>query len=427
MYLDIDRILAARKPKEGPIRVALVGAGYSGRTIAYQIVQSCSWLRLAAIFNRTIDKARLAYVAAGISNAQTVETSVALDEAIQRQRYAVTDDASVVCEAEGIEAIIESTGTVDFGAEVVLRAARNGKHIILMNAELDSTLGPILKTYAERGGVVYTNSDGDEPGLAMNTVRYVRAVGLKPVIAGNLKGFYDPYRTPETQRAFAESCNQLPTKIASFADGTKLSMELAVLANATGFGVAKTGMYGPTLAHVGESARFFSDKLIDGGMVDFLVGAAPANGVFVLGHSDDPVKQAYLKYLKMGEGPLYVFYVPFHLPQLEVPLTVARAVVFKEATVAPLGKPCCDAVAYAKRDLRAGEIVDGLGGYACYALLDNYEASRISGALPIGLAENCRLKKNIAKDELLTYGAVELPKGRLCDRLRNEQDDYFSK
>ncbi len=422
----VDKALAERQQNGNRVRVAIVGAGYSGRNVAYQIIKSFPGLRLVAIANRTIVAAREAYSSAGVKEVRTVESQNALEEAIHDERFAVTDDAAVVCQAEGIDAIIEATGTIEFAAGVVMRAVEHGKHIILMNVELDATLGPILKAYADRAGVVYTNSDGDEPGVAMNMIRFVKSIGLKPMVAGNLKGLYDPYRTPETQRAFAESHNQKPAAVASFADGTKLSMELTVLANATGFRVGKRGMYGPALSHVNDSSKFFLDKLLDGGMVDFLLGAAPSNGAFVLGYSEDPVKTAYLKYLKMGDGPLYTFYTPFHLPQLEIPLTVARAVLFRDATVAPLGGPVCDAIAVAKRDLKSGEILDGLGGFTCYALIENYDVSRQENALPMGVSEGCRLKRNISKDQLITYEDVELLKGRLCDRLRQEQNDRFA-
>jgi len=206
----------------------------------------------------------------------------------------------------------------------------------------------------------------------------------------------------------------------SFADGTKLSMELTVLANALGFGVGKRGMYGPRLDHVDASAGFFHDKLMNGGMVDFLVGAHPSNGAFVVGYSEDPVRKDYLKYLKMGQGPLYVFYTPFHLPQLEIPLTVARAVLLGDATVTPKGAPTCDSIAVAKKNLRAGEVLDGLGGFACYALIDSFDASRESHALPMGVSEGCRLVRDVPKDEVVRYGDVELPEGRLCDTLRTE-------
>jgi len=421
----VDKVLAERQHAGNPVRVAIVGAGYSGRHIAYNIINAFPGLRLVAIANRTISAACEAYSSAGITDIRRVETPNALEHAIRNRCFGVTDDAVVVCEAEGIDAIIEATGTIDFGARVVLRAVEHGKHIILMNVELDATLGPILKTYADRAGVVYSNTDGDEPGVAMNMIRFVRSIGLKPMVAGNLKGLYDPYRTPETQRRFAEIHHQKATTMTSFADGTKLSMELTVLANATGFRVAKRGMYGPALGHVNESSKYFLDKLLDGGMVDFLVGAAPSNGAFVLGYSEDPVKAAYLKYLKMGDGPLYTFYTPFHLPQLEIPLTVARAVLFRDATVTPLEGPVCDAVAVAKRDLKAGEILDGLGGFACYAMIENYDQSRQEKALPVGVSEGCRLTSNVSKDQLVTYEDVELPKDRLCDSLRQQQHDLF--
>jgi predicted homoserine dehydrogenase-like protein len=422
----IDRALAERADAENPVTVGLVGAGYSGRNIAYQIASSFPGLRLAGIANRTVETARTAYAAAGVTDVRTVNTAAAMEQAVRERRPAITDDPAVLCEAGGIDAIVEATGTIEFGADVVLRAVGHGKHIILMNVELDATLGPILKARADSAGVVYSNSDGDEPGVAMNMLRFVRTIGLKPVVAGNLKGLYDPYRTPETQKGFAERNGQKATTMTSFADGTKLSMELTVLANAAGFGVAKRGMYGPSLSHVNDSSAYFADKLLEGGMVDFLVGAAPSNGAFVIGHSEDPVKAAYLKYLKMGDGPLYTFYTPFHLPQLEIPLTVARAVLFKDATVAPSGSPVCDSIAIAKRDLKTGETLDGLGGFTCYALIENYGSASEAGALPMGVSEGCRLIRDVAKDAPITYDDVEVPHGRLCDELRRQQHALFA-
>jgi predicted homoserine dehydrogenase-like protein len=157
-------------------------------------------------------------------------------------------------------------------------------------------------------------------------------------------------------------------------------------------------------------------------MVDFLCGAKPGNGAYVLGYTEDPVRAEYLRYLKMGDGPLYTFYTPFHLPQLEVPLTVARTALFRDATVTPLGAPACDAVAVAKRDLKAGETLDGLGGFTCYSLIDNYDVAREENLLPMGVSEGCRLLRPIPRDQAITYDDVVLPEGRLCDRLRAEQD-----
>jgi predicted homoserine dehydrogenase-like protein len=422
----VDRALAERQKNGDPVRVAIVGAGYSGRNIAHQIIHSFPGMRLVAISNRTLSAARDAYTSAGVANPKTVDSVSALEQAMQRGESCITDNADLLCEANGIEAIIEATGTIEFGCGVVLNAVRHGKHIILMNVELDATLGPILKAHADKAGVIYSNSDGDEPGVAMNMIRFVRSIGLTVVAAGNLKGLYDKYRTPDTQRGFAEAAKQKATTMTSFADGTKLSMELNVLANGTGFGVGTRGMYGPALAHVNDSPKFYADKLREGGMVDFLCGAAPSNGAFVLGHSVDPVKAAYLKYLKMGEGPLYCFYTPFHLPQMEIPNTVARAVLFHDATIAPMGAPVCDSLAIAKRDLKAGEVLDGIGGFACYTLIENYDQALKENGLPMGVSEGCKLKRDVPKDQLVTYADVEVPAGRLCDKLRKEQETFFA-
>ena len=423
----VDNALERRQQEGNPIRVAMVGAGYMGRGIALQIVTATAGMKLAAISNRTISEAGRAYRQAGVESVKTVETVTQLEEAIAQGQYAITDDAMLLCQAEGIDAVIEVTGTIEFGAHVALEAVENGKHVILMNAEIDATLGPILKVYADRAGVVITNSDGDQPGVIMNLYRFVKAIGCKPVLAGNIKGLHDPYRTPETQRGYAAKYHQKPRMVTSFADGTKISMEMAVVANATGFRVGKRGMYGPPCTHVNDALTLFPmDQLLNGGLVDYIVGAEPAPGVFVLGYNEHPIQQRYMRYYKMGNGPLYVFYTPYHLCHLEVPLSVARAVLFQDATLSPLGGPVADVITAAKRDLKAGEVLDGLGGFTCYGLLENSEVCQVEDLLPIGLSQGCRLKGNIEKDQVITCAEVEFPKGRLCDKLRAEQYIYFS-
>jgi predicted homoserine dehydrogenase-like protein len=260
----------------------------------------------------------------------------------------------------------------------------------------------------------------------MNLYRFVRTIGYNPVLAGNIKGLQDPYRTPETQKRFAAEHNISPLMATSFADGTKISMEMAVVANATGFKVGRRGMYGPRCSHVREAVNLFqTSTLMKGGLVDYILGAEPGPGVFVLGYNDHPARQSYMKYFKMGDGPLYVFYVPYHLPHLEVPLTVARAVLFKDAAVAPIGGQVVDVITVAKRDIKSGEILDGIGGFTCYGVAENSETCQSENLLPMGLAEGCRLKRDIPKDQVLTYDNVELPNDRLCDRLRSEQNIYF--
>jgi predicted homoserine dehydrogenase-like protein len=254
----------------------------------------------------------------------------------------------------------------------------------------------------------------------------VKTIGLTPVLAGNLKGFYDPYRNPDTQREFARNHNQKPRMMTSFVDGTKLSMEIAVLANATGLNVGTRGLFGHRCAHVKDAVNLFpKEHLLNGGIVDYLLGAEPGNGAFVVGYDENPFRQKYLKYLKMGDGPFYTFYTPYHLPHLEIPITVARAVLFQDATVSPKGKPVCEVITVAKKDLKKGEILDGIGGFTCYGLLENSEIFRSENLLPMGLSGGCHLKKDIDKDYALTVSDVNIPEGRMCDELWNSQNDMF--
>ncbi len=423
----VDKALEKRHQEGNPVRVAMVGAGYMGRGIALQIVMGTVGMKLVAISNRTLSRAERAYRQADVESVRSVETVAQLEEAIAQGQYAITDDAMLLCQAEGIDAVIEVTGTIEFGAHVALKAIEYGKHVILMNAELDATLGPILKVYADRAGVVITNSDGDQPGVIMNLYRFVKAIGCQPVLAGNIKGLHDPYRTPETQRGYAAKYHQKPRMVTSFADGTKISMEMAVVANGTGFKAGKRGMYGPHCTHVNDALTLFPlDQLLNGGLVDYIVGAEPTAGVFVLGYNEHPLQQRYMKYYKMGTGPLYAFYTPYHLCHLEAPLTVARAVLFQDATVAPIAGPVADVITAAKHALKAGEVLDGIGGFTCYGLLENVEVCQAENLLPMGLSQGCRLKRDIPRDQVITYADVDLPEGRLCDKLRTEQNVYFA-
>jgi predicted homoserine dehydrogenase-like protein len=264
----------------------------------------------------------------------------------------------------------------------------------------------------------------------MNLFRWVRGLGITPVLCGNIKGLHDPYRNPTTQEAFAKRWGMKAPMVTSFADGTKISFENAIVANATGMQVAQRGMHGPSVAPgtpIQEAANWYPiDELLERpGIVDYCVGAMPNPGVFVLGTTNDVVERHYLSLYKMGAGPIYCFYWPYHLCHFEVPFSVARAVIFGDPAITPLGAPRVDVVAAAKRDLRGGEILDGLGHYMTYGLCENAQTVHAEGLLPIGIAEGCRLRRDVRRDQVLEYEDVELPSGRLCDRLRREQDARF--
>jgi predicted homoserine dehydrogenase-like protein len=425
----VDRALRKLAAAGRPIRVAMIGAGFMGRGVANQVVNSVPGMALVAVSNRHVAAARRAYVDAGVADVTEVDSVAALEAAIHAGRAAVSADALLLCTAGNVDALIDVTGDVEFGARVTVAAIESGKHLVSMNAELDATVGPILKVRADRAGVILTAADGDQPGVQMNLFRFVQSIGITPLLCGNIKGLQDRSRTPTTQRAFAEQWGQNVNMVTSFADGTKISFEQAIVANGTGMRVARRGMYGyEHPGHVDELTRRYdvAELRLRGGIVDYVVGAKPGPGVFVLGTHDDPKQRHYLNLYKLGEGPLYSFYTPYHLCHFEVPLSVARAVLFGDPVLQPLGAPVVDVVATAKRDLAPGEIIDGLGGYMTYGECENADVSASERLLPMGLAVGCTVMRAVRRDQTLTYDDVAVPAGRLSDQLRAEQSAHFS-
>jgi len=424
----VDTALRAREEAHDPIRVGMIGAGFMARGLTNQIVNAVPGMTLAAIANRTLANARRCYAEAGLDGAAEVTNVAALDRAIERGTPAITEDPLLLCASGRIDALIEVTGTVEAAAQVVLAAIEHGKHVILMNAELDGTVGPILKAYADRAGAVLSTCDGDQPGVEMNLYRFVKSIGLRPLVCGNIKGLQDPYRNPTTQEGFARRWGQTPSMVTSFADGTKISFEQAIVANGTGMRVSQRGMIGRDFTgHVDELTQLYDVEELEalGGIVDYVVGAKPSPGVYVFATHDDPKQRHYLNLYKLGEGPLYSFYTPYHLCHFEAPLSLARAVLFHDAVMAPLAGPMVEVVATAKIDLKAGQTLDGIGHYMTYGQCENADVAAREGLLPMGVAEGCRLRRDLPRDRVLTYADVALPPGRLCDRLREEQAQRF--
>lgn len=437
--LIVDSALKKRQAEGRPIRVGLVGAGFQGRGIALQIISATPGMVLSAVANRHLGPAVQAYTEAGVEP-QHCPDRESLEAAIAKGQPAVTEDAIALANARGLDAIIEVTGALDYAARVVVAALEAGKHVVQMNAELDGTVGPILKRKADAHGVVYTFADGDQPGVQMNLVRFVEGLGARPVLCGNIKGLHDPYRNPTTQKSFAEKWGQKPAMVASFADGTKISFEQAIVANGTGMQVARRGMLGPDfsggnpgapLVPLEETVSAFAPELDarlaagEPGIVDYVVGARPGPGVFVLATIDHPRKAHYLNLYKLGTGPYYCFYTPYHLCHFEVPTSVARAVLFHDAVLTPAGGPVVGVVAVAKKDLQPGDAIEELGGYEVYGVAENMADIRDERLLPIGLAVGCRVRRPVAKDSALTFDDVEFPADRLIDALYAEQERAF--
>lgn len=436
----VDTALKARHADNNPIRVALIGAGFQGRGIALKIISATPGMVLAGVANRNIAPALAAYREAGVEPT-TADTKAEIEALIRAGKPVATTDAIALATADGIDAVVEVTGSLEYAAHVVVAALDAGKHVVQMNAELDGTIGPILKVKADAKGVVYSFSDGDQPGVQMNLVRFVEGLGVKPVLCGNIKGLHDPYRNPTTQKAFAEKWGQKPAMVASFADGTKISFEQAIVANATGMTVARRGMVGPDFSGgnpgaplvpledtVSAFAEHLDRALAEGGegIVDYVVGARPGPGVFVLGTIDNARQQHYLNLYKLGTGPYYCFYTPYHLCHFEVPTSVARAVLFGDPVLTPKAGPVVGVIALAKKDLEAGETVEDFGGYEVYGVAENIDVIRRENLIPIGLALGAKLRRPVAKDQPLTFDDLIIPEGRLIDALYAEQEAMFA-
>jgi predicted homoserine dehydrogenase-like protein len=417
----VDRALAERAAQDRPIRVALVGAGFMGRGLVNQIVNSVPGMVVAAVVNRTVPTGVRAYQEAGVNDVATPSTTAELARSLEAGRAVVTDDYAAVCASDHIDVVVEATGAVEYGCRVVEAAIAGGKHVVLMNAEVDGTVGWVLAQQAASAGVVFTGCDGDQPGVEMNLYRFVQGIGCRPLVMGNIKGLQDPYRNPTTQQGFAEQWGQDPAMVTSFADGTKISFEQAIVANATGMTVERRGMRGTDhRGHIDELTKAYDVDELEalGGVVDYVVGSQPGPGVFALATHDDPKQRHYLNLYKLGEGPLYSFYTPYHLCHFEVPNTIARAALFGDATLAPIGPPRVEVIATAKVDIAAGSTIDGLGGYLTYGVADRADVVARDELLPMGVAEGCIARRAIAKDEVLAYADVDVPAGRRVDELR---------
>ena len=424
--LEVARRLRQLQEEGGEIVVGLVGAGKMGTLIASQTALM-KGIRTALIADTILERAVQAHRTAGVPEDKTavVSEAEAADAAISDGMFVVTRDAAVVTTVPSVQVVIEATGIPNVGAEVSSSAIENKKHVVMVNAEADATIGPILKKMADERGVVYTGTAGDEPAAIMELYAFAEALGMNIVVAG--KGKNNPLRrdaTPSSCASEARRKGLSPRVFCSFLDGTKTMMEMTQVANATGLLPDIRGMHGPQ-ATVDQLANVFK-LLEDGGIlnrtgvVDFAIGVAP--GVFVVASTGSSEIRSSLEYLGLGPGPNHTFYRPFHLPGIETPFSVAYAALLGEATICPRGKQKADVLTIAKKDLAAGQVIDGIGGYTVYGLIEEAEKVREEGAPPIGLIERARAVKTIKKGSIVTYDQVELEEESAIVRLRRSQD-----
>ncbi len=397
--------------EHAPIRVALVGAGSMGRGIAWQL-RAAPGMELTFICDRDQQAAQAA--SRSYMNEGTSEPTLG------------GDLDSIAAALDQFDVLVEATNSIGFAAQACELALRHQKHVVLMNAEVDLALGPWLHELAAANGVVLTSDAGDQHGVLVRMMDEIRLWAFRPVMAGNIKGFLNRYATPASLEHEAKIRRLNPVQCCAYTDGTKLSVEMALVANATGMLPQLPGMQGPVADDVVEVLHKFDFSVYpDHGVVDYILGARPGGGVFVVGHCDAPEQTPYLQYYKLGDGPFYLFYRPYHLCHLETPWAIASAVLDQEAILSPSVGRVADVYAYAKRDLQAGDRIEhAIGGSACYGMIDRCVDADGKRQVPIAMLESGAgeslpaVRRAITRDAPLSWDDLELPSSKLFERFR---------
>ena len=425
----LARDLAARAETGKPIRIGLVGAGEMGTDIVSRVAHMRG-IEIGAISELNPQAAgRSVTIAYGDPDrAQASNTTDELNAVIESGRIATTNKVETLLESGLIDVVIDATGIPSVGAEIGLSAMERGKHLVMMNVEADVTIGAYLAAEARRLGVVYSLGAGDEPSSCMELIEFVSAMGHRIISAG--KGKNNPLNidaTPDLYAAEAAQRHMNPRMLVEFVDGSKTMVEMAAIANATGLTPDKPGMHGPACSRedlnkvlVPASAGGLLSS--NEGRVDFTIGKGVAPGVFVVAEMDHPRIRERMEDLKMGKGPYFTFFRPYHLTSLEVPLTCARAVLYGKADMVPMPVPVAEVCAVAKRDLAVGDKLDQIGEYCYRAWIMTVPEARVSGGIPCGLLTGAVVTAPIAKGALITYANTALPKGSKIAELRRRQD-----
>jgi len=361
-----------------------------------------------------------------ISNKIDANIKIEIEKAFEEGRILFTDDVRILPGIENIDIVVDATGYTEVGAFVALSSIAGKKHVVTLNVETDITVGPILKKMSKDYGVVYTLSAGDEPAALKELYDFADGLGLEVICAG--KGKNNPLNmeaNPATLADYAASKGSSAKMMTSFVDGTKSMVEMACLSNATGLIPDCRGMHGARVS-IKELAKTFSLKKDGGildrtGVVDFAIGDL-APGVFLVYSTKNKMIKDVLNYLALGQGPNYLLYRPYHLTSIETPLSIARVYFDREPWIVPSGGLVSDVLTVAKKDLAPGEIIDGIGGYMVYGLIDLYETTSKEKLLPIGLSQGCILKKCVKKGEPISYDDVDFPSDTLLLQLRKLQD-----
>lgn len=435
--LNMD-VKLLKKEEEGKIiKSGIVGAGQMGRGMVTQMALM-KGIMPAIVADICVDNVINAFHYAGIKDEDIVVVNT-LEDAnrfMEEGKFVATDKSELVSQANLVDCVIDVTGVPEVGVKIAIDAIKNHKHIVMMNVETDVIIGSYLKKLADENGVIYTGSAGDEPGAVMELFSFAKAMGMDVKVMGKGKNNKLDYEcNPDTVYEEATRRKMSPRMLCSFKDGTKTMVEMTAMSNATGFVPDVIGGHGPSASpaeRCKELNEIFKLKNEGGilnkyGVVEYVNGIAP--GVFVTVSTSNEEIAYQMQYHSMGNGPLWTLYRPYHLCNLETPLTVAKAVIDHEPTIIPLPKgPTSECITVAKRDLKAGEYIDGIGGYTTYGSIATAKETYEKGYVLYGLInKKTKMLKDAKKGQILTLDMVELDTTSNIYHIRQEQDKIFRK
>ncbi|MGI6585653.1 MAG: NAD(P)-dependent oxidoreductase [Gracilibacteraceae bacterium] len=428
--LGINYRLESLEAEGKRIKAGIIGAGQMGRGMVSQMMLMKGIVPVVVV-DIIAENAIKAYKNAGLSDEdyKVVNTAAEADAWIEKGKYIISENAEVATKSNLVDVVVDATGMPESGAKISVDAVTNKKHLVMLSVETDIVIGPLLKKLADNAGVIYTGSAGDEPGAVKELYDFASSLGFDVKVVGKGKNnTLDLECNPDTVLEEATRRGVSPKMLTSFKDGTKTMVELTAMSNATGFLPDVRGAHGAA-GSVNELPQILSLKEEGGilnsyGVVEYINGVAP--GVFVIIGSKLPEVRRELEYLSMGKGPNYVLYRPYHLCSLETPLSVVKAVLDSQSTIVPLNAPISETIAIAKKDMKAGQYLDGIGGYTVYGTIEKADVAKSIKALPVGLVnKKTRLLTDVKKGEIITYDMAALDGDSLIVQLRRIQDKFF--
>ena len=446
--MNLSTLLLEREAAGRPVTVGLIGAGKFGTMFLSQ-ARLTRGLHVVGVADLNVARARSQLSTAGWPAEQFDATS--LGDAIKQRGTHVLPDAEALIAHPGIEVIVEATGIPEAGIKHALSAVAHGKHIVMVNVEADALAGPLLARKARAAGVVYSLAWGDQPALICEQVDWARAAGFKVIAAGNGTRYEPHYHqsTPDTLWDILDKYLNItdrnsinPKMFNSFVDGTKSGIEMTAVCNATGLVPQSEGLAFPPATRF-ELAEVCKPKSAGGtlereGVTEVTssvyrdgrdVPHHLALGTYVVFEGEtDYARQCFKEYAMLPDksGRYAALYRPIHMIGLELGISVASVALRHEPTGAPTGFRS-DVVATAKRDLKAGEMLDGEGGFCVWGKQTPAQRSRDEGCLPLGLAQNVKLKRDIAAGQRLKWSDVATDANDLAVKVRREMEAAFGR